>query len=314
MKTSRNLSATVSPNTWPPAVHHATTRGADAPIPRLFGYPVSPAQILNATASGLRARLHTNLAAYRTVLRDLGWLTRLEDSALLQSPAALFQLVHSPFEYGLHHLAEVGVRRDADCDDLIRHMQRITDRAWDAVKAGLGSHRGYRVYEICPGSAATSFFPSPRIHQELTAGPKFARYGALIDGARELIATWNVDLAAEIDLFIQDYALTDADFYQIAYLSVDGVPGHVRLVPLRLLDGEMSRYEAGSSIERALMAAQLVHESRHQKGFFFNRVTDPRPVLYPSGFIEAAWHREPFPAPFHHRVFQELFDLVLSFG
>ena len=92
------------------------------------------------------------------------------------------------------------------------------------------------------------------------------------------------------------------------------MPGHVCLAPRHLFFHEQRSYPRGSRIESALVASQMLHESRHQKGFFFNRITDPRPVLRPSGFVRRSCHRERFGKPFQDHIRQELFDLMLAVG
>ena len=70
----------------------------------------------------------------------------------------------------------------------------------------------------------------------------------------------------------------------------------------------------GVRSKRSSLLIRSIHESRHQKGFYFNRVTDARPVLYPSGFVKQDFHRKPLYAPFGDHGFQEIFDLILSVG
>jgi len=291
-----------------------STDKTDTDVAYLFAAPSSPDEILRATLPGLQERLHHLTAKYHRVLDQLGLLSHLNSPSTRESAPVLFGMIHSSFEYALH-LLDQNNGLDAIFPHLMEQTNVMMARSKQALGRLPGGGAGYRIYEIMEGDSVNGFFPSPRVHRLLDPGVEDLPFRNLIEAAKEWIGRWNPDLVDEIDFFIRDYALTYGEFSKSPYVSLDVQPGHIKLAPRCLFMQEGRNYERGSEIEVVLVAAQLIHESRHQKGFYFNRVTDPRPLLCPSGFIKPNLHERPLAWPFtRDHVWRELFDMMLALG
>ena len=274
-------------------------------IAKLYALPSDFPEILAAAADNLRERHLRFLQKHAPLLERLQVASPLQD--LSASPQALFCLTHSSFEYLTSNLARRKKRKDKEQIFLENSIRSLV------ADAALDFPREQGIYEVNDKIHSIDAFPNPATYH-LTRDEKERECRGLIESAGRFIAEWDPLFFLETRVFVRNYALAYAEDFPVHYLSSEEEPGFVLIAPRRLLFKEKMIYPRGGKIEKLLVAAQIVHESRHQKGAFFNRFCDPRPVLTPSGFVKPGFRRTALKHPFSHFILANAFDLILSVG
>ena len=163
----------------------------------------------------------------------------------------------------------------------------------------------HQIYKITGDAPRHQIFPDPKAYFRMDLEKEGREYAELVQGAGLLISTWNPELWEESSFFIRDYALSWEDSMNLLSESDGAQPGHVIIYPNHLLDNEGTSYTQGSPVQTILMAAQIMHEAHHQKGFFFNQVLD---------FVQPDYLSESITTLGNHFELSQLFDVVLSVG
>ena len=250
-------------------------------LQQIYVYPSSPEDILRYSHKGLQKRWLSLLNRYQKTFEDLDLWEDFESSGILDSPQALFLLIHSSLELALLYLHRQ-FRSKTPNTSLVEHTTQLISKALvQSQNHELEPH--HRLYRALGKMTGREVFPTTA-HYYLLPNQEHDSMSQRLGAAKKILNDLNPELVREVDLFIRDYAFFDpkAD-YTVNTVSFIHSPGHIMMTPEKLMQDDPC--ELNTELEAIAIAAHLIHESRHQKGYFFNRAIDPDLRLAPSGFV-----------------------------
>ncbi|MDO8526871.1 MAG: hypothetical protein Q7T03_04185 [Deltaproteobacteria bacterium] len=268
-------------------------------------------KILAISREPATERMQKLLVRNAVYLEKLGVLGFLTDQIEKWEPLDLFNRIHSPLEFLLERLQEKPLLPERDLLYFEEHVRRLCAPHLKVPfslysAAALERERNDILMEDKPGY---------RLEKE---GPAFDRLSNLVAGAGKRIREMEPLLAEETFFFIRTLVVDFSLEGVLLYSSLPWQPGTVEIAP-RLIAKREGHTRFSDALLELLTAAQLVHESRHQKHYYLFRCEDTEPVsIGQFGFVKpeftgiplnVTWSALPTTKPFH-----KFFTLAISIG
>jgi len=274
-------------------------------------------QILSSTLPHLKKRLDYILNTYGTLL-SAQEASIVKEAFRADDVWLPFYLIHSSLEYALDLILshEETCLRSGESNAAVLASLIQSARCFADTKIQGAFQEALYAYDQSDGpSHCEEIFPSPKRHDPLQRSRENPASITLLNNAKQMIKEWNPAVLEELELYVYQYAIGNSKNASPAYQSIDEEPGHIKVAPQRLFHKENNTYyEPGSLIETVLFAGQIVHESRHQKGFYFNRIIQPTHRFDDSPFIKRDYQKVPAPHPFGHLTLGNFIDAIPSVG
>ena len=170
----------------------------------------------------------------------------------------------------------------------------------------------YLFAEIARGESAHEIEWEGKLFDEIVDG---------IERAKGLLRDYEPGLLEEVEFFVRGFVI-DFSASGWSYGSLMFLPGLIYMAPQFLLSEKNREWiplEKENALLGILVAAQIIHESSHQKHYFINRCEDTTPQSgYQTSFVRPEFKEIPLTClwtdPPHTRYFLAFFSLSISVG